>query len=66
MLLFRAPQCVELLDQAVEIQRVESPLAQQLSLNLGPDVEILLIQVFQVGLTRVAMEPLPADAISNS
>jgi hypothetical protein len=47
--LLGSPQRLDLLDQVVEIQRLELPLAQQRGLRLGPDVEVLVVQVLGFG-----------------
>jgi hypothetical protein len=39
-------QRLDLLDYVGEIQRLEPPLAQQRRLLFGPDVEILVVEVF--------------------
>jgi hypothetical protein len=40
------PQCLDLLDQVGEIQRLEPALAQQPRLHLAPDVKILVVKIF--------------------
>jgi hypothetical protein len=58
------PQCLDLLDQVGEIQRLEPPLAQQRRLRLGPDVKILLVEVFglRTSLRGHAGSPLARSA----
>ena len=46
-LFLASTQALDLLDQVAEIQRLELPLAQQLGLGLGPDVEVLVVELLR-------------------
>ena len=38
-------QALDLLDEVVQIECLEAPRAQEIGLNLGPDVEVLLVEI---------------------
>jgi hypothetical protein len=59
----RLAECLQsddvLLDQICEIQGCELPLAQQLGLDIGPDLQVLLVQVLGLGLDPRGHRGLP-------
>ena len=55
----RPAQVLHLLDQVLQIQLVVPARAQKLCLALGPDVEILLVQLLRRGLDPRGHHRLP-------
>jgi hypothetical protein len=60
--LFGPTHRLDLLDQVLEIKGLEPPLAQQLGLSLGPDVEVLVVQSPGFGSDLGRHSDSPRDA----